>query len=134
MLENRLLFRVWSIKLRKYLTGADIWDIFDSEAKDVWGLLSEVNNPSTKYLAKQLKEYRLTFEQCTGLKDKNGKLIYEGDIVRYKLFHEDYLLGTYLNKVTFNHGSFIPICNSKVGDVEVIGNIHENPELLEKRE
>jgi uncharacterized phage protein (TIGR01671 family) len=81
--------------------------------------------------------------QYTGLKDKNGKEIYEGDII--KVWGRD----DYLETIVFEHGSFVAKdYDQKVGDgtggslwqnkkhteeeCEVIGNIYENPELLEK--
>jgi len=75
--------------------------------------------------------------QFTGLKDKNGKKIYEGDILKQAIS----LSGPYLDKVAkvvFYHGSFL--AKTTLGAehqivenwVEVIGNIYENPELLEK--
>ncbi len=76
---------------------------------------------------------RGTYElmQYTGLKDKNGKEIYEGDIVR-----EDIEERTY--QVVFSNGGFMGESkDNKIlffgdGHVEVIGNIYENPELLKK--
>ena len=83
--------------------------------------------------------------QCTGLKDKNGKLIYEGDIVEaithnpYEkhigviqfhmcYFSLDYIkLGKYSEagiSLTKNIGDFVSL--------NIIGNIYENPELLER--
>ncbi|HFQ4897024.1 YopX family protein [Streptococcus agalactiae] len=82
--------------------------------------------------------------QSTGLKDKNGQEIFEGDVVR----HIDFLLNNEtVNKVYFKDGLFmydvvvdeytydVPIGEIIENSiVEVIGNIYENPELLESVE
>ena len=71
--------------------------------------------------------------QYTGLKDKNGKEIYEGDIVEYEDEIND-ILEDYRGIVEFEDGIFTfdggnPI--SCYDEYEVIGNIYENPEFKE---
>lgn len=71
----------------------------------------------------------------TGSKDKNGKLIYEGDIVRAFGFTESYILVCRFRRSSFclEHVDGRPYnFVHSVVPVEVIGNVHENPELLEQ--
>ncbi|MBA4307009.1 MAG: DNA-packaging protein [Sphingopyxis sp.] len=123
-MQREIKFRAWGINSKEFLgyvedgalvTGLTLANIQNIEAIDLW-----------------------EFQQYTGLKDKNGKVIYEGDIGRYHSpvgakydlifavkwdnekarFGESYADGIY-------DGSFI-----RSGKSEVIGNIYENPELL----
>lgn len=74
-------------------------------------------------------------QQYTGLKDRNGKEIYEGDIVKCNGFP--------ISEIVFMEGRFIPVysdgsydaweinsLNSVTNNIEVIGNIFENKYLL----
>ena len=116
-----------------------------------------------------LEKEDCVIEQCTGLKDNNGKLIYEGDLVKLPVNCNKELHGVYttqevvwrngfwlLSYVSSQKGLIIPRGYSagflhdyldedfnedflfgnndmfcKYKQLEVIGNIHENPELLE---
>ncbi len=81
-----------------------------------------------------------TVGQFTGLKDKNGKRIFEGDIVLFDYIGKN--RGVHGKKaVCFNNGKFgvfwgwhkefVPLDGFANTTLEVIGNIHDNPELLE---
>ncbi len=81
------------------------------------------------------KEYDLLIpQQFTGLKDKNGKDIYEGDII--KATSDQYENENFVGKVIFDEGSYLTWINKNdirginEDDFEVIGNIFDNPELL----
>ena len=88
-----------------------------------------------------------TVGQYTGLTDKNGTKIFEGDIVatKYKLGRGGYyVFEVYYNEnlcqfaLTINSGSYtknkqydwLQLTSLKANKVEIIGNIHDNPELL----
>ena len=75
-----------------------------------------------------------TLGECTGLTDKNGKLIFEGDIIRYKkhLFCIEWSadICSFTSRA-LDGANFMPCMNvGTMKNYEVIGNIHDNSELL----
>lgn len=73
-----------------------------------------------------------TIGQYTGLCDKNGKEVFEGDIAR--VFDGEYINGVV--GYSLEHGVFT-IDNTSLlywlPDVKIIGNVYDNPELLEEK-
>lgn len=85
-----------------------------------------------------------TICQCTGLKDKNGNLIFENDICDRKEEYPEivkYNNGDWTLDYSYSKGKESGYCYCNLGFyalerkyVEVIGNIFDNPELLESEE
>lgn len=78
-----------------------------------------------------------TVGQYTGLTDKNGTKIFEGDIVRYgDTIHEvafEQRNGTAYFGLVYSENETLPFGHYQdLRQIEVIGNIHDNPELLKK--
>lgn len=125
---REIKFRVYDKDLAKYLEGCEI----DS-------LMAELSaeGDSRAVIIKQICPARYIFEQYTGLKDKNGKGIYEGDIVTLngeweEIEHGDWSIVTFENGCFRVGDGYENEAGSYLSDWRIIGNIHENPELLKE--
>jgi len=152
-MSREIKFRIWDKKHKRWFQGStdpksialqtDAIDLFgeviifgeilhDQNEDDVWK-----NDPDIKGSLDVMDWLEVC--QYTGLRDKNGIPIYEGDILSiparkdksngrlYKVeWHKVHARFNFANK----NGEFGEINIGKIKRAEVVGNIHENPELL----
>lgn len=74
-----------------------------------------------------------TVGECTNVPDENGKMIFEGDICKHR---SEYSGKFIISVVTYTDGCFLAMADNNSGfnlsdKLEVIGNIHDNSELLQ---
>lgn len=144
---DRFKFRVWDKIHNRYIycdfAGYCSVDYSGKGEKRIIfkpaGVEQVLNGNSILYA----NEDEAEIEQCTGLKDKNGKLIYENDLIKcpsgvYRIAVDDFGLWTVIyennpfkdvvewSDIVKNHAF-----NQNNVEIEVVGNIHENPELME---
>jgi uncharacterized phage protein (TIGR01671 family) len=142
MTNKPIKLRIWDAQASKYLEDTVMWSVAKMPDEMMPGqppfvpfLMVALHSPADKYVV----------EQSTGLTDKNGQEIYEGDIVKTiqydgwfdKVgFPVNYRVEWSTIKTGWRgfRGSMtdkdagVPIVPSQ--DVEVIGHIHQNPDLL----
>lgn len=152
-------FRAWHCELGRMMSISDMW--FNVDSLGEIGLNDAVMND---YITVSPDEIALM--QSTGLKDKNGKEIFEGDVLKFndewaEYCYEGYVDGS-VEDINFvevvrgeacfefgktkypesslfirmedEHLTFAELIKSKDFEFEILGNIYENPELLEIKE
>ena len=115
--------------------------VFEGMNEFVYGYFYKISKCAYMFTSNgsQIKINIETLGQYTGLNDKNGKKIFEGDVVKLSsstaiVSWENGGLG-YISK---DWGDFISFAGhnhlkSILSYIEVLGNIHDNPELLEEK-
>jgi uncharacterized phage protein (TIGR01671 family) len=127
-------FRVWFIREKKFIYFTDKNSLNNS-------MLGRYFNGASGTTAADIGN--AVVQDFTGLTDKNGKEIYEGDIVIYRNKNREIRIGQFWNGEDDRVGCFIqdPMVThrnfgtsrvSAFEKCEIIGNIFENPELLKQ--
>ena len=150
-MQDRFLFRMWNEQTEKMIHFGHGRINYHGEERDQ-GLFFPFSPtvPGSMYM------FDWKMMQCTGLKDKNKKLIFEGDIVQIAKSGDDgfpvyetwndaesgrYVADDELYVVKYNEcdacfllfdssGEPCKYIRSSQGYVKILGNIHENPELV----
>lgn len=122
MSNREIKFRVWDLKFKEML--------YDAE-----NMISAHGRLYMNYKTGAIKAwpYEYVVQQYTGVNDKNGKPIFEGDFLRYSNVFCNF-------PVEFKRGCFyVAICYDLTeftlfelleSELEIVGNIFENPELI----
>lgn len=139
-MQYRYLYRAKRVDNGEWVEGVP----FEIEGKTVILINDTENLLRTHYLEENMWTSEIyaievdpsTICRCTGLKDKHGNLIWENDIVSYcDCTKEDYVISWEQNKACFEYQqyscSMMNFDELSSCEVEVVGNVFDNPELLE---
>lgn len=133
IIMRQIKFRAWDKKLNKWNLSVEI---------DCLGNIQEYEFNGSAFHAKYETDYdewygsekgidRFILCQFTGLLDKNGKEIYEGDILEGFDYPVEFWYGSFGARICYDL-TFIPLEQCESTELLVLGNIFENPELLKQ--
>nr|DAK01947.1 MAG TPA: YopX protein [Bacteriophage sp.] len=136
-MNDRYLFKAKRVDNGEWVIGQYVNTCYPKDCKKTGHFIVEYPNHFHEI-------YTSTLCQCTGLKDKNGKLIWENDICDRKEEYPEivkYNNSDWTLDYSYSKGKESGYCYCNLGFyalerkyVEVIGNIFDNPELLESEE
>lgn len=138
---REIKFRAWDKKYNQILYGGEVWerhpkwysiDFITNKGIVIWNKLGNDAGPSAYENQKIIMNEDIIIMQFIGLKDKNGKDIYEGDVVEMQVHYKSKCIVAWNE----NYCGFFPFLQYNVLDnnvalqFEVFGNIYETPELI----
>lgn len=127
-MNREIKFRAWDKIEREMIDNLISWEKNGDISHD-----NHFNSDIPPFRGYMWNSENLEIMQYTGLKDKNGEEIYEGDIIKVlnNLSYVYYDNGGFRTNILLK-SSLMYLADNKV-KIEIIGNIYENPELLEKK-
>ena len=133
-MSRGIKFRIWDDEKKEWLGGSDDYVLY------YYGfhLVDEAMTVKTPPQWEWTLDEGMVVEQYTGLEDNNGKEIYEGDILEDDYDHAVGMVKYGIHNCACCHSVYGfstvdqngEIVEMSLVDAEVVGNIHENPELL----
>lgn len=133
-IADKFLYRVWDKENNRYIQNCHI--TYNDGTYTQVSTRAIPGGMYQSYIVGEYNTFDVIIEQCTGLKDFNGKLIYEGDILRPKsnsikkvVVYED---GSYWAQDVIYYHDKCHIFQRWINECEyeIVGNINENKELL----
>lgn len=146
-MKDRYLYKAKRLDNGEWVQGVP----FEIEGKTVILIKDNENLLRTHYLEENMWTAEIyaievdsyTICQCTGLRDKNGKLIWENDVIKV-CWQDNEAQCEEIAQVAWDEFGYYPWLDeyhcdgcdlfNEVRDIEVIGSIFDNPELLESEE